>query len=108
MEMAVSIYRLVGNLPSSERYGLSQQLTKAAVSVAANIAEGNARSTPKDYANFLAIARGSLMETETYLLLAVRLDFLGTSFVAPVLSIITEIDRMLVAMRRKLVQPAEN
>ena len=77
MDFAVVVYRLVEKFPAKETYGLSSQLTRAASSVPANIAEGKARATTKDYAHFLSIARGSLMEAETFLLLAVRLDYLN-------------------------------
>jgi len=103
MDLAVLIYSLVAGLPSHERFGLCSQATRAAVSVAANIAEGNARGTPKDYANFLAIARGSLMETETYLLLAVRLEYLSEETAGPAMSLILEVDKMLRSIRTKLL-----
>src|SRR5438067_30151 len=64
MDMAVQVYKITTNFPAHEKFGMTSQITRAAVSVAANIAEGNARGSAKDYANFLAIARGSLMETE--------------------------------------------
>jgi four helix bundle protein len=72
MDMVVEVYRLANRFPHSELYRLTSQITRAAVSVPANIAEGNARGTVKDYAHFLSIAKGSLMETETFLMLAIR------------------------------------
>jgi len=76
MDLVVEVYRLSARLPGDERYRLTAQITRAAASVPANIAEGNARSTRRDYANFLSVAKGSLMETETFLILAVRLGYI--------------------------------
>lgn len=70
------------------------------VSVPANIAEGQGRGTSKDFAQFLAIARGSLNETESYLLLAVRLGYLATEKIEPVL----EVSKMLGSLRAKVLQ----
>jgi four helix bundle protein len=104
MELAEAVYRLSARLPTTETYRLGSQMTRAAASVAANIAEGNARGTRRDYANFLSIAKGSLMETETFLMLAVRLKFLEQQEAAPTLSLITEISKMLTALRSRLLE----
>jgi four helix bundle protein len=80
------------------------QLTRAAASVPANIAEGNARGSRKDYAHFLAVAKGSLMESETFLMLAVRLKYLSPAEAEPVLALITDISKMLTSLRRRLLE----
>ena len=102
MDLAVQVYHLAGRFPPSEMYRLTAQITRAAASVPANIAEGHSRSTAKDYANFLAIAKGSLMEIETFLMLAVRLSYLSESEASPTLALITEISKMLTVLRNRL------
>ena len=102
MDMVVRVYALAGRLPKEERYGLISQLTRAAASVPANIAEGNSRGTTKDYANFLSIAKGSLSEMETFLLLAIRLGHVQEVDAATTMGLADEVGRMLTAMRAKL------
>ncbi len=102
LDMTVEIYRLTSRFPATEIYRLTAQVTRAAASVPANIAEGHARGTRKDYSHFLAIAKGSLMETETFLMLAVRLGYVKQEEAAKTLEIITEISKMITAIRIKL------
>ena len=104
MDLVVEVYRLTTYFPQSENFRLISQITRAAASVPANIAEGHARATRKDFANFLAIAKGSLMETETYFMLAQRLKYLKAEQVTPILSLIVEISKMLTSLRTKLTQ----
>ncbi len=103
MQLAEEVYRLAAKFPSIERYRMAMQVTRAAASVPANIAEGNARGSKKDYANFLAIAKGSLMETETFLMLAIRLKYLGEQEAEPTFALITEISKMLTVLRHRLL-----
>jgi four helix bundle protein len=105
MDLTVMIYGLAAKLPLSETYRLVTQLTRAAASVPANIAEGHARGSRRDYANFLAVAKGSLMETETFVMLTVRLNYLNDDQAAPVLRLIAEISKMLTALRSRLLSP---
>ncbi|HUQ80089.1 MAG TPA: four helix bundle protein [Gemmatimonadaceae bacterium] len=67
VELSLHAYRLTHDFPREERYGLSSQLRRAAVSVACNIAEGNGRRYRREYINYLSIARGSLREVDTLL-----------------------------------------
>ncbi len=103
MDLAEEIYRHTAKFPVVERYRLVSQLTRAAASVPANIAEGHARATRRDYANFLAVAKGSLMETETFLMLSVRLKYLRQDEAEPTLHLVTEISKMLTALRSRLI-----
>lgn len=105
MDMAERVYSLSARFPSNETYRLGMQITRAAASVPANIAEGNARGSRKDYANFLAIAKGSLMETETFLMLALRLKYLTEDEARPVFALITDLSKMLTSLRTRLLAP---
>ena len=104
MDLVVLVYRLAAKFPANEMYRLVAQVTRSASSVPANIAEGHARATRRDYSNFLAIARGSLMETETFVMLAVRLQYASQAEALPLLDLITEISKMLTGIRSRLAQ----
>ena len=103
MDLAVGVYQISRGFPRSEVYALTSQLTRSVTSVAANIAEGHARGTARDYAQFLAIARGSLMETETLLTLAVRLDYIRPETALPAFDLITQLSKMITSLRRKIL-----
>ncbi|HEX8241881.1 MAG TPA: four helix bundle protein [Longimicrobium sp.] len=102
MDLTVEVYRLSERFPSDERYRLISQITRAAASIPANIAEGHARSSARDFAHFVSIAKGSLMETETFLMLALRLGYLTNEAAAPALRLVTEISKMLTRLRSRL------
>jgi four helix bundle protein len=104
MRLAVEAYHLTATFPRSQDNRMAAQITRAAASVPANIAEGHARGTRRDYANFLAIAKGSLAETETFLLLALELQFTTTDRAGATLDLIQEISKMLTALRARLMQ----
>lgn len=98
MELAQAIYELSRLLPKEELYGLASQLRRAAVSIPANIAEGRGRSSRRDFANFLHIAKGSLNELETLLELALRLKYFNPSQKETVAKTASEVGKMLNAM----------
>jgi four helix bundle protein len=75
MELATAVYTATRKFPADERFGLTNQLRRAAVSVSSNIAEGRGRLTQRDFLNFLGIDRGSALEVETQLELAMTLGF---------------------------------
>ena len=77
MELAVDIYSATENFPKDERYSLTDQIRRAAVSVPSNVAEGAGRQTRKEFVNYLHMAQGSLSELDTQLELARRLGYLG-------------------------------
>ena len=76
MDIAVDLYKATENFPQEERFGLTSQMRRSAVSVPSNVAEGAGRQTKKEFVNFLHIAQGSLSELDTQLELAKRLQFL--------------------------------
>jgi carbamoyl-phosphate synthase large subunit len=103
MALAKMVYGLTQRFPVEERYGLTAQLRRAAVSVPSNIAEGQARQGTKEFLQFLSHAGGSLAEVETQLLLSVELGFCSRTDVEFSMMAIGELQRMLAALKRKLV-----
>ena len=101
MDLAEAIYKATDRFPDRERYGLTNQLRRAAVSVASNIAEGHVRTTG-DYIRHLGIARGSIAEVETQLLVSKRLGYLSESDAEALLNPCDRVCRMLGRLRTKL------
>jgi four helix bundle protein len=100
MELAKQIYWVTVHLPDSEKFGLTTQMRRAAVSIPSNIAEGHGRQSRTEYIRFLKIARGSLMELQTQLILVEELSFLQ---VPPELGALqAETDRVLQGLIRSL------
>lgn len=106
MDLVVAVHALVRSFQRSESFRLSDQLLRAVVSVPANIAEGHSRHGPKAFAGFLTIAKGSLMEAETYVLIAKRVGYAEVQKIEPILSEIGEISRMVSALRVKILARA--
>jgi len=102
IELIKDIYKLSEVLPRSEDYNLKQQLKRAVVSIALNIAEGKNRRTAKDFANFLNFAAGSLAETEAILLICEELKYLQNP--EPVYEKIEILGKMLSSLKTKLVK----
>lgn len=94
MTLAERCYQVTSEFPAAERFGLTAQIRRAAVSVVSNIAEGHSRPRPA-YLNHLGIASGSLAELETQLALAVRLEFLDKEQSAPVTNLASAVGRLL-------------
>ena len=102
MDLCKEVYGLVPLLPREETYGMRSQITRAAISIPANIAEGWARESEKERAQFLAIARGSLAETETLLTLCEELGWFPPEKTTTLRSLVVEVGKMLSTLRRKL------
>jgi four helix bundle protein len=102
MDLVEVIYQMTKTFTKEELYGLTNQLRRAAVSIPSNIAEGHARSSTAEFVRFLSIARGSLAEAETQLLIAQRLGYLSNDQLAPILSLQIEINKMINGLMAKL------
>ena len=102
--LIVEIYRITRKLPDDERFGLIPQLRRAAVSVSSNIAEGHGSTHRKTFLRHLAIARGSLMETESLLYVAECLNQLSSEDLATSTKLIDEISRLITSLRRALAR----
>ena len=101
MLVAREVYRLVPLLPREETYGMRSQITRSAVSIPANIAEGWTRESVREKTQFLAIAHASLAETETLLTLCEDLGWFPQTETALLRGLLDEVSRMLTVMRRK-------
>jgi len=106
MDLVVDVYRLTSTLPREEKYGLVQQMNRAAVSVPSNIAEGHGRDHLGDYLRQLSVANGSLMELETQAQIAVRLGYLSADDGDGLLGRTAEVGRMLAGLVRALKRRA--
>ena len=102
MDLVEETYRIVKCLPKEELFALSGQMRRAAVSIPSNIAEGYARRAPKDYARFLAIARGSVNELQTQLLLCVRLGYIHEEEIGRADLLCEEVNKILYSILAKL------
>jgi four helix bundle protein len=97
------VYTISKKLPKEELYGLTSQIRRAVVSIPANIAEGAGRGTDRDFCHFLDIARGSLFELDTLLILASDLEYVSEEELNPVFESINEIIKMMVSFQSRLV-----
>jgi four helix bundle protein len=102
MHLSKSVYQLTSAFPREERFGLTAQLRRAAVSVPSNIAEGQARHGTREFLQFLSHASGSLAELETQLLLSTELGFCSKMDTALVVDEIAQLQKMMAAIRGKL------
>lgn len=102
--LVLEIYRLTKDFPSTERFGITSQIRRAAVSVPTNIAEGTKRLGGQDFVRFINIAEGSLAETEYLITLSRDLIYLSPGDAVGPLAETAEISRMLNALRTKVEQ----
>lgn len=100
--LSVDIFHATEDFPKREHYGLAAQIRKSAVSIASNIAEGSARQTNKEFVQFLIIARGSLAELHTQLIIAEQCGYVTKQMLKKFIEQMNEIGRMLHALRNSL------
>ena len=95
MDLAVAVHQVTTALPRWERFGLVCQMRRAAASVPSNVAEGSARTSTREFAHFLRIARGSLAVTQTHLQLAQRVGYLSDDAFTELDQQVDEVGRIL-------------
>lgn len=100
--LVLEIYKITNTFPSSEKFCLNSQMRRAAISVAANIAEGSKRKTPKDRKHFLMIAETSLEELKYYLLLAYDLKYINKKIGIKVTEQAREVGKMITGFSRSI------
>jgi four helix bundle protein len=102
IDLTLESYDLTDRFPPHERFGLTSQIRRAAVSIPSNIAEGQGRAHRPEFLNFLSIARGSLQELETLLVIAERRHYLPEKQLVKIRGMSDEVSRMLSGLRRAL------
>jgi len=107
MDLVEAVYRASRRFPSDERYELTSQLRKAVVSIPSNIAEGQDRSSRKEYIYHLGVASGSRAETETQLMIARRLGYVDESAIASLLDQCREVGRLINGLANALRRSAD-
>jgi len=101
-DLAVKSFRLTSSFPTDQKFGISSQITKSAVSIPSNIAEGSSRLSEKDYCRFIEISLGSSFELETQLLIAKAANFGSGELVTEILNDVDEEQKMLISFVNKL------
>ncbi len=102
MALTIETYRVTSMLPHTERYGLSDQMRRAAVSIPSNIAEGHSRNSNKEFLRFLSIAQGSKAELETQVLLTQQLGMLSSEQIEKLGALYREVGSMLHTIMRMI------
>lgn len=102
MILVEQVYHLTQNFPAEEKFGLTSQMRRVAVSVPSNIAEGHAKASTREFLRHLSIALGSLAELETQLFLAERLRYIHQTHLDPILAQADEVGKMLRGLQKAL------
>ena len=102
MDLAQECYRVTKAFPKEELFGMTSQIRRAAASIPANIAEGQGRLHTKEFLNHLSMARGSLTELETHLILSQRVGLLSQVDLGNLLQVTDRVSRMISGLRRSL------
>ena len=104
IDLAIDVYKATENFPKEEKYGLTSQTRRSAVSVPSNIAEGAGRNSDKEFSHFLGISNGSSYELQTQLIISNKLNLLSDTTVKPLLYRINEIQKMNYGFQEALKQ----
>jgi four helix bundle protein len=107
VDVAERIYKITGEFPETERFGLVTQMRRSAVSIASNIAEGSSRTTNRDFRRFLGISRGSAAELETQVILAARFGMIAEDVATSIADQIDQIRAMLIGLATTLERVRE-
>jgi four helix bundle protein len=103
IELVDDVYNFAEAFPNTEKHGLSSQITRSAVSIPSNIAEGASRNSEKDFARFLEIAIGSAFELETQLIIASKRKYLSVSHLEESILKLNSLQKRIYALRRKVL-----
>ena len=103
IDMATEVYKLTANFPKEEKYGLTSQIRRSAISVPSNIAEGAGRNSDKEFIYFLGVSNGSSYELQTQLVISRNLDLVDAR-VDQLLDEIDQIQKMNYSLQKKLTQ----
>lgn len=102
IDLTIKVYSVLSTFPTDEKYGLSSQIKRSAVSVPSNIGEGAGRKSSKEFKHFLSISLGSLFELETQIILAHRLHLIDEANMNQISFQITEIQKMIYSLERSI------
>ena len=103
MALVDDVYTFVEAFPNTEKYGLSSQITRSAVSIPSNIAEGASRNSEKDFARFLEIALGSAFELETQLIIASKRRYISEGSLEETIQKLSSLQKRIYGLRRKII-----
>ena len=103
MELVDDVYTFVEVFPNTEKYGLSSQITRSAVSIPSNIAEGASRNSEKDFARFLEIALGSTFELETQIIIASKRKYISEGSLEVTVKKLSSLQKRIYGLRRKII-----
>src|SRR6476620_10325094 len=103
IELSKDVYKIVAELPSDEKFGLTSQIKRCTISIASNIAEGAGRNSNKEFKHFLGIANGSAYELQTQLILTYELNLIENTKILSILNLINEIQKMNYSFQKSIV-----
>lgn len=103
IDLVVKVYELTNQFPKEEKYGIINQMRRSSVSIPSNIAEGAARTSVKEFANFISISLGSLSELETQLIISEKLLLLDPDSLDKIMNDLIQIRKMLLGLRKSII-----